>query len=155
MELLRMSGEGVQIGDMPADELVRMAGKPAFSLRLPDDRVVVVIGLTRDEARACVPGFMATARFTVSTAMELEKYRPTMMRGVLHSWAADAQDEIERLRGLLHRQYRADAVLYGMPNDCTEEQHREAITEHDAVHLLLIAEFVADSKLATSESRVT
>ena len=68
MELLRMTGEGVQVGDMQAEELAQMAGKPAFSLRLPDDRVIVVIGLTRDEARACVPGFMSPARFTVSTA---------------------------------------------------------------------------------------
>ena len=68
MELLRMTGEGVQIGDMMADELAQMAGKPAFSLRLPDARVIVVIGLTRDEARACVPGFMAPARLTVSAA---------------------------------------------------------------------------------------
>lgn len=63
-----MTGEGVQIGDMQADELEKMAGQPAFSLRLPDGRVVVVIGLTRDEARACVPGFMAPARITVSAA---------------------------------------------------------------------------------------
>ena len=67
-ELLRLTGEGVQVGDMPLHELEKMAGQPAFSLRLPDERVVVVIGLTRAEARACVPGFMAPARFTVSAA---------------------------------------------------------------------------------------
>ena len=54
---------------------------------------------------------------------------------------ADAANEIERLRGLLYRQYLADAVLYGMPHDCTEEQYRQAATEHAAVHLLLAAEF--------------
>ena len=63
---------------------------------------------------------------------------------------ADAANEIERLRGLLYRQYRADASLYGMPHDCTEEQHRQAATEHDAVHLLLAAEFETDSKPAIS-----
>lgn len=68
MELLRMTGEGVQIGDMQAEELAQMAGQPAFSLRMPDNRVVVVIGLTRDEARACMPGFMSPARITVSAA---------------------------------------------------------------------------------------
>lgn len=68
MELLRVAGDGVQIGDMQAEELALLAGQPAFSLRLPDGRVVVVIGLTRDEARACVPGFMAPARITVSAA---------------------------------------------------------------------------------------
>lgn len=68
MELLQMTGEGVRIGDMAAEDLAQMSGQPAFSLRLPDNRVVVVIGLTRDEARACVPGFMSPARITVSAA---------------------------------------------------------------------------------------
>lgn len=68
MELLRLTGRGIQIGDMSAEELVQMADKPAFSIELPDKRVVVLIGLTRDEARACVPGFMSPARFTVSAA---------------------------------------------------------------------------------------
>lgn len=68
MDLLRMTGEGAQIGDMQADELAQMAGQPAFSLRLPDSRVVVLIGLTRDEARACALGFMSPARITVSAA---------------------------------------------------------------------------------------
>ena len=57
-----------------------------------------------------------------------------------------ACNEIESLRGLLNRQYRADAALYGMPHDCTEEQYRKATTEHAAVHLLLMAEFEPDSK---------
>lgn len=56
------------------DELWRCGLRPsegsgsAGSLRLPDNRVVVVIGLTRDEARACVPLFMSPARITVSAA---------------------------------------------------------------------------------------
>lgn len=65
-ELLRLTGEGVQVGDMSAEDVAQFAGKPAFSLRLPDGRIVVLIGLTRDEARVCVHGFMAPARITVS-----------------------------------------------------------------------------------------
>ena len=59
--------------------------------------------------------------------------------------------DVFRLRGLLNRQYRADAALYGMPHDCTADQHQVATTEHDAVHLLLMAEFETDSKPGTPE----
>lgn len=68
MELLQLNGEGVEIGDMRAEDVATLAGQPAFSLRLPEGRVVVLIGLTRDEARSCWPGFMSPARFTVSAA---------------------------------------------------------------------------------------
>ena len=33
--------------------------------------------------------------------MKLEKYRPSMTNEVLHSWAIDAEGEIERLRAAL------------------------------------------------------
>ena len=59
--------------------------------------------------------------------------------------------EIFRLRSLLNRQYRADAALYSLPHDCTAEQHQQATAEHDAVHLLLMAEFETDSKPVTSD----
>jgi hypothetical protein len=68
MELLNLNGEGVQIGDIGADELAQMAGKPALSISLADGRVVVLVGMTRDECRECMPAFLASARFTVSTA---------------------------------------------------------------------------------------
>jgi hypothetical protein len=66
MELLRLSGEVVSIGDMRPEEVPQMAGVPHLLLRLGDGRHVVISGLTRDECRACVPAFMAPARFTVS-----------------------------------------------------------------------------------------
>ena len=65
-----------------------------------------------------------------------------------------AAAEIEKLRGLLHRQYRADAAIYSMPHDCTEEQWRAATTEHHSIHLLLAAEFETDSKPDISEPGV-
>lgn len=68
MELLNLNGEGVQIGDIGADELAQMAGKPALSVSLADGRVVVLVGMTRDECRQCLPAFLAPARFTVSAA---------------------------------------------------------------------------------------
>jgi hypothetical protein len=68
MELLTLIGEGVQIGDIGADELSQMAGKPALSVSLADGRVVVLVGMTRDECRQCLPAFMAPARLTVSAA---------------------------------------------------------------------------------------
>ncbi|MCA3068776.1 MAG: hypothetical protein IOD11_00015 [Rhodocyclaceae bacterium] len=68
MELLNLNGEGVQIGDIGAEELAQMADKPALSVRLADGRNVVLVGLTRDECRACLPAFMAPARLTVSGA---------------------------------------------------------------------------------------
>jgi hypothetical protein len=52
-------------------------------------------------------------------------------------------EERDRLRFLLLRQYMADAALYAMPHDCTEAEHVAALTEHDAVHALLAAEFKA------------
>ena len=52
-------------------------------------------------------------------------------------------DEIDRLRALLLRQYRADAACYAMPLDCTEAEHVALLSEHDAVHALLAAEFKA------------
>ena len=54
--------------------------------------------------------------------------------------------EIERLRSLLLRQYLADVALYGMPHDCTKNEHLAAMAEHDAVHLLLEEEFKTDGK---------
>ena len=66
MKLLKLNGEGFQVGDIQADDLARMVGKPAFGLLLPDDRVIVIVGLTKDEARACVPGFLSPARLTLS-----------------------------------------------------------------------------------------
>ena len=68
MELLNLIGEGAQIGDMNAEDVAALSGRQAFSLLLPDGRVVVLIGLTSEEARGCLPGFMAPARFTVSAA---------------------------------------------------------------------------------------
>ena len=68
MELLRLTGEVVSIGDMPADEVPNLEGVPHLLLRLSDGRDVVLSGLTREECRACVPAFMAPARFTVSAA---------------------------------------------------------------------------------------
>lgn len=68
MELLNLNGEGIQIGDIGADELAQMTGKPALSLSLADGRVLVLVGLTRDECIQCLPAFLEPARFTVSTA---------------------------------------------------------------------------------------
>ena len=68
MELLRLTGEVVSIGDMPADKVPKMAGVPHLLLRLSDGRDIVLSGLTRDECRACVPAFMSPARFSVSAA---------------------------------------------------------------------------------------
>jgi hypothetical protein len=68
MELLNLSGEGVQIGDIGADELAQMVGKPALSVSLADGRLVVLVGMTRDECRQCLSAFLAPARFTVSAA---------------------------------------------------------------------------------------
>lgn len=68
MELLRLTGEVVSIGDMPADEVPKLEGVPHLLLRLSDGRDIVLSGLTREECRACVPAFMAPARFTVSAA---------------------------------------------------------------------------------------
>lgn len=68
MELLTLNGEGIQIGDIAAEELALLAGQPAISVRLSDGRVVVLVGMTRDECRACVPAFMSPARLTVSAA---------------------------------------------------------------------------------------
>ena len=68
MELLNLNGEGVQIGDIGADELTKMAGKPALSVILADGRMVVLVGMTRDECRQCLPAFLAPVRLTVSSA---------------------------------------------------------------------------------------
>jgi len=68
MELLNLSGEGVHIGDADADELAKMAGQPSFSISLTDGRTVMIVGLTREECRQCVPAFMEPSRFTVSAA---------------------------------------------------------------------------------------
>ena len=58
-----------------------------------------------------------------------------------HDQLSILRGEVWRLRGLLNRQYRADAALYDLPHDCTAEQHQQATAEHDAIHLLLISEF--------------
>ena len=68
MELLRLTGEVVSIGDMPEDDVPKMAGVPHLLLRLADGRDVVLSGLTRDECKACVATFLGAARFTVSAA---------------------------------------------------------------------------------------
>lgn len=68
MKLLRLTGEVVSIGDMLADEVLKLEGVPHLLLRLSDGRDIVLSGLTREECRACVPAFMAPAKFTVSTA---------------------------------------------------------------------------------------
>lgn len=68
MELLRLTGEVISIGDMPAEEVPLMAGVPHLLLRLADGRSVVLSGLTRDECEACMPAFMMPARFTISSA---------------------------------------------------------------------------------------
>lgn len=68
MELLHLNGEGIQIGDIGADDLLRMVGQPALSMRLADGRIVVIVGMTRDECRECLPAFLAPARLTVSSA---------------------------------------------------------------------------------------
>ena len=65
VEILKLSGEGVQIGELASEELAALAGQPAFSVRLEDGRTVVLVGLTRDECRACAPGFLAAATITV------------------------------------------------------------------------------------------
>ena len=68
MELLQLNGEGIQIGDIGPDDLVQMEGQPALSVRLADGRVVMLVGMTRDECRQCLPAFLSPARFTVSSA---------------------------------------------------------------------------------------
>lgn len=65
MELLQLDGEGVEIGDMHADALAKFAGMPALSVQLSDGRVVVLIGMTREECKACLPAFLAPARIKV------------------------------------------------------------------------------------------
>ena len=52
MELLRLTGEVVSIGDMPADEVPKLEGVPHLLLRLSDGRDIVLSGLTREECRA-------------------------------------------------------------------------------------------------------
>lgn len=64
-ELLRLTGEVVSIGDMPADEVPPMAGVPHLLLRLDDGRTVVLSGLTREECKACVGALLALTRFVV------------------------------------------------------------------------------------------
>ena len=65
MELLNLNGEGVQIGEIAAEALALMAGKPAISVRLGDGRLVVLVGMTRDECLACLPAFLSPARLVV------------------------------------------------------------------------------------------
>ena len=68
MELLRFTGEVISIGDMPEEEVARMVFRPHLMLRLEDGRDVVLVGLTRDECKACLPAFLEAAQFTVSSA---------------------------------------------------------------------------------------
>ena len=68
MELLRLTGEVISIGDMPEDEVPKMAGVPHLLLQLQDGRTVVLSGLTREECKDCIHAFMMPARFTVSSA---------------------------------------------------------------------------------------
>ncbi len=73
----------------------------------------------------------------------VEKLRdPALDYDCLHRMVA--ANEIERLRALLTRQYNADAALYAIPDDCTAEDHAAALSEHDAVHLVLAAELTRD-----------
>ncbi len=57
------------------------------------------------------------------------------------------REEIDRLRALLVRQYRADAALYAMPHDCNADAHEAALAEHDAAHAALAAELVPNVKV--------
>ena len=68
MELLRLTGEVISIGDLPESEVPKIAGAPHLILRLRDGRDVLLSGLTREECASCVAAFSMPARFTVSSA---------------------------------------------------------------------------------------
>ena len=82
-----------------------------------------------------------------------ERLRSAALPGTRrHILDTEAADEIDRLRGLLHRQYCANIALMELPNDSTEEQYCNVIKGHHAAHLLLIAEFEPSSKPDKSAS---
>lgn len=55
--LLTITGEIISIGDLPAEYAPEIIGVPHLMIHF-GDRKVFLSGLTREECRACVPGFL-------------------------------------------------------------------------------------------------
>lgn len=64
--LLTLAGEGIAIGNVGTEALQKLAGLPSFTIALPDGRHILLAGLTQDECRACLPGFLDGATITVT-----------------------------------------------------------------------------------------
>lgn len=67
MNMLELSGELVRMGDMQAEEVIDVAGLPRIEIMREDGSLIYVIGLTRDEVRACGAAFFR--RVTVAIDM--------------------------------------------------------------------------------------
>lgn len=101
------------------------------------------------EALAVAWGDSMTAQLKINDqAADIERLRDTY--GAVQAENADLSTErrhllleITRLRAMLLRQYKADAACYAIPLGCTEAEHISVLSEHDAVHALLAAEFKA------------
>ena len=65
-ELTAIEGECIQVGDVNVADLAQFAGRPGLTM-LAADREVLLVGLTREECRACLPGFMGPLRIAVRT----------------------------------------------------------------------------------------
>ena len=64
--LLNLTGQIVSIGDLPAEEAPHIVGLPHIMVGLDDGRIILISGLTQDECRACVPGFMEAVSIGVN-----------------------------------------------------------------------------------------
>lgn len=68
MELLRLEGEMVAIGNSQAFEVEPLIGTPSLMLKRSDGSIVMLLGMTQDECRAGAQAFMDAAALTVHSA---------------------------------------------------------------------------------------
>ena len=66
MSLLNLTGEVIAMGDANAEDLAAIDGKPRLLIKLADDQVVMVAGLTREQVRAVAPAFLEVVSLAVS-----------------------------------------------------------------------------------------
>jgi len=67
MELLKLEGEMVAIGNSQAHEVEPLIGKPSLMLKRPDGSILLLMGMTQDECRSGAQAFMDAAAFTVQS----------------------------------------------------------------------------------------